>query len=300
MPDFVLAVDIGGTNIRVARVSDTGRISHHLEAVTPPKGGAAVIDEVLKLLDQIPRQRVRALGVDVPGVAYQNGDVWAPNIRAWKRFPLGGRLREHFPFPVVVDSDRNAFVVGESWKGAARNCRDVVFVAVGTGIGAGILVDGRLLRGRHELAGCVGWMAVRDEFLPQYKEIGCLESHAAGPGIGMAASSRLKRKLTGQDVTRLAREGNEAAQEIMRQAACYLGMGLANLVSILDPEIIVLGGGVAAAGDLVLKVARQTMKQWAQPIAVRQTRLVSSRLGGAASLLGIAKLAFDAGAAHCK
>jgi glucokinase len=75
---------------------------------------------------------------------------------------------------------------------------------------------------------------------------------------------------------------------------------LANLVSILDPEIIVLGGGVAAAGDLVLKVARQTMKQWAQPIAVRQTRLVSSRLGGAASLLGIAKLAFDAGAAHCK
>jgi glucokinase len=297
MPEFVLAADIGGTKIRVARVSDAGRISHRREAATPAKGGAAVVDELLRLLEQIPQHGVRALGVDVPGVAYQNGDVWAPNIRGWKRFPVGASLRKQLRFPVVVDSDRNAFVVGESWKGAARNCRNVVFVAVGTGIGAGILVDGRLLRGQHELAGCVGWMAVRDEFLPQYQEAGCLESHAAGLGIGAAASSRLQRKLTAQDVARLAGEGDEAAQEIMREAACYLGMGLANLVSTVDPEIIVLGGGVAEAGDMVLKVARQTMKQWAQPIAVRQTRLVRSRLGGAASLLGIAKLAFDASAA---
>jgi glucokinase len=293
MPDFVLAVDIGGTNIRVARVSSAGRISHRFEAATPPGGGVAVIDTVVKLLERVPQKNVRALGVDVPGLAYSNGDVWAPNIPGWKRIPLGKELREQLQLPVVVESDRNAFVVGETWKGAAHGCSDVVFLAVGTGIGAGILAGGHLLRGHDGLAGCMGWMAVRDEFLPQYSKFGCLESHAAGIGIGIAASRRLKRKVTAQDAFQLAVRGDKRAQEVLREAGCYLGLALANLVSTLNPEIIVLGGGVAEAGELLLKSARETMMLWAQPIAVRQTRLVRSRLGGAASLLGMAKMALD-------
>jgi glucokinase len=293
MPDFVLAVDIGASNIRAAKVSDTGRISHHFEAATPRKGGTAVVDAVLELLKKIPRKDVRALGVDVPGLAYSNGDCWAPNIQGWKRMCLGKRLREQLQLPAIVESDRNAFVVGEAWKGAARGCRDVIFVAIGTGIGAGILVNGHLLRGHNELAGCVGWMAVRDEFLPHYAKMGCLESHAAGVGIGLAASRRLERKMAAQDVTLLAVQGDKCAREILEEAGYYLGLCLANLVSILNPEIIVLGGGVAAAGELVLCSARKAMMRWAQPIAVRQTRLVCSSLGGAASLLGVAKLAFD-------
>ncbi len=293
MPDFVLAADIGGTKIRVARVSEAGRASYRFEARTPRAGGAAVVDATLELLRKIPLKNVRALGVCVPGLAYGNGDAWAPNIRGWKRMPLGDRLRVQLRLPVVVDSDRNAFVVGEMWKGAARGCRDAIFVAVGTGIGAGIIVDGRLLRGHGELAGSVGWMAVRDQFLPEYKKVGCLESHAAGPAIGIAASRRLKSTLTAQDVAGLAMGGDKRAKEALSQAGSYLGLCLANLVSTLNPEIIVLGGGVAEAGGLVLKAARRTMMRWAQPIAVRQTRLVCSRLGGAASLLGIARLALD-------
>ncbi|HEX4020832.1 MAG TPA: ROK family protein [Acidobacteriaceae bacterium] len=293
MPDFVIAADIGGTKIRVAKVSETGQMSHRSETATPPGGGTAVIGAVLTLLQRIPRQNVRALGVDIPGLAYKNGDVWAPNIPGWKRMPLGRRLREQLQLPVIVESDRNAFVVGEAWKGAARDCRDVIFLAVGTGIGAGILVDGHLLRGHRELAGCVGWMSVRDKFLPQYAKVGCLESHAAGIGIGVTASRGRKRKLTAQDVTQLAIQGDKRAQQVLHQAGCYLGLALANLVSILNPEIIVVGGGVAEAGELILKPARQTMKRWAQPIAVRQTRIVHSRLKGAASLLGVAKLAFE-------
>ncbi|HZY62164.1 MAG TPA: ROK family protein [Edaphobacter sp.] len=293
MPDCVLAADIGGTSIRVAKVSDTGRISHRLETPTPSGGGAEVVKVLIKLLDQIPRENVRAVGVDVPGLAYPNGDVWAPNIRGWKRMPLGKQLRKHFPLPVIVESDRNAFVVGEAWKGAARGSGNVVFVAVGTGIGTGILADGRLLRGHGELAGCVGWLAVRDEFLPQYAKMGCLESHAGGIGIGLAASHRLGRRVTAHEVCQLATQGDKQAQEILEEAGRYLGFALANLVSILNPEIIVVGGGVLEAGDLVLKEARQTMRRWAQPLAVRQTRLVRSRLGGAASLLGVARLALQ-------
>ncbi len=294
MPDYVLAADLGGTNIRVARVSSSGRISHHRRALTPPDGGVAVVDALVSLLEEIPHKGVRALGVDVPGLAYQSGDVWAPNLRGWKRMPLGARLRERLHLPVVVESDRNALVVGEAWKGAARNCRNVIFLAVGTGIGAGILADGRLLRGHGELAGSVGWMAVRDQFLPQYRKTGCLESHAAGPGIGLAARRLLRRDVSAPEVAGLAAKGDRRAQQILERAGYYLGLALANLVSTLNPEMIVLGGGVTEAGDLVLKTARETMMRWAQPIAVRQVRLVRSQLGDAASLLGVARLALDA------
>src|ERR1035437_4087010 len=249
MPDFVLAVNIGGTNIRVARVSSAGRISHCFEAATPPVGGIAVIDTVVKLLERVPQKNVRALGVDDPGRAHSNGDAWAPNIPGWKRIPLGKELRERLQLPVVVESDRNAFVVGETWKGASHGCSDVVFLAVGTGIGAGILAGGHLLRGYARLAGCMGWMAVRDQFLPQYSKFGCLERHASGLGIGIAASRRLKRKVTAQDAFQLAVKGDKRAQEVLREAGCYLGLALANLVSTLNPEIIVLGGGVAEAGE---------------------------------------------------
>lgn len=293
MPEFVLAADIGGTNIRVARVSDAGRISHWLKAATPKKGGAAVIKTLIELLEEIPREGAQALGVAIPGLAYRNGDVWAPNIRGWKRISLGDKLRETMRLPVIVDSDRNAFVVGEAWKGAARNCENVIFVAVGTGIGAGILIDGKLVRGYHELAGCVGWMAVCDEFRPQYAKAGCLESHAAGIGIGATASRRLKRNVSAHEVFTLATQGDKRAEKVLREAGCYLGMALANLVSTLDPEVIVLGGGVAQAGDLMFKAAQQAMVRWGQPLAVRRTRLVNSQLGESASLLGIARLAFD-------
>jgi len=294
MPDYVLAADIGGTKIRVARVSSTGSISHHKWALTPPAGGAAVVEAVAGLLEQIPRKGVQALGVDVPGLAYGNGNVWAPNIRGWRRMPLGVRLHQRLHLPVVVESDRNAFVAGEAWKGAARDCRNVIFLAVGTGIGAGILADGRLLRGHGELAGSVGWMAVRDRYLPQYRKTGCLESHAAGPGIAIAARRLLRRDISAPEVARLAAQGDPRAQRILERAGYYLGLALANLVSTLNPEMIVVGGGVAEAGDPVLKKAREAMMQWGQPIAVRSVRLVRSQLGDAASLLGVAKLAFDA------
>jgi glucokinase len=293
MPQYVLSADLGATNIRVARVSSTGRISYLTHVPTPAAGGTAVVEALARLLGEIPRQGVRGIGVDVPGLAYEDGDVWAPNIRGWKRMPLGRLLRNKMGLPVVVDSDRNAFVMGEAWKGVARNCSNVVFLAVGTGIGAGILVDGRLLRGSGELAGCLGWMAVSNQYLPQYRKVGCLESHVAGPGIGLAASRKLGRRVSAEETTRLATEGNLRAREVLSDTGAFLGLALANLVSTLNPEMIVIGGGVAEGGTLLLKKARQTMMRWGQPIAVHQVRLKLSQLGNAASLLGAARLAFE-------
>ena len=289
----VLAVDIGGSKIAGARVNRAGRISDYIEIRTPAAGGLRVVEAVVQLLAQITRQGAGAIGADVPGLADPDGRVWAPNIRGWERMPLGAILRKKFRLPTLIESDRNAFVVGEAWKGAARNCRDVVFLAVGTGIGAGILAGGKLLRGHRELAGCAGWMAIRGQFLPIYGKMGCLESLAGGTGIGLAGSRRFGRKMTARDLTTLARQGNRNAKLLLEQAGRDLGLGLANLVDVLNPEVIVIGGGVAEAGNLLIGPARKTMKRWAQPLAARQVRVVRSALGAKASLLGVAKLAFD-------
>lgn len=293
MGRFALVVDLGGTKIAAARVDSAGKITHHVVVSTPAGGGKAVVAAVIDTLQQLPQQGICALGVDVPGLAYADGSVWAPNLPGWKRMPLSTMLNAHFGLPTLVESDRNAFVTGEAWQGAARNCHDVVFLAIGTGIGAGIISGGRLLRGSGELAGCLGWMATGSHFLPRYKDIGCLESHLAGPGIAREASRIRKTATTTRELIQLARRGDPEAKKVIAQTGEYLGLALANLVSILNPEMIVVGGGVAAAGNLLLAPARNTMRQWVQPLAGKQMRIVRSRLGARAALLGMAKMAFD-------
>lgn len=294
MGKFVIASDIGGTKIAVARVNDTGIISDRREAPTPREGGNAVFEKLLTLLREIPQPNVTAIAVDVPGLAYRDGSVWAPNIKGWQKFHLQEKLQRAFSVPVLVESDRNAFVVGEVWKGAAKGHKNAIFLVVGTGIGAGILADGRLIRGHGELSGSVGWMAVRNEFLPSYAAIGCTESLSAGPAIAKMATERFQREVTCADVTQLARRGDETARAVLSEAGHSLGLLLANLVSMFNPSVIVIGGGVAQAGDFIVYPAIEEMKRWAQPIAVRQVRVLISRLGNSAGLLGVAKLAFEA------
>ncbi len=290
---LALVADLGGTKIAAARVDDTGRITHRLRVPTPPAGGIAVVDAIAQLLRKLPAKGACAVGVDVPGLAHPSGVVWAPNIPGWERMPLAGMLAERMQLPVVVDSDRNAFVTGEAWQGSAQGCRDVVFVMVGTGIGAGIISGGRLIRGHGELSGCAGWMAVRDRFRRGYESVGCLEFHAAGPGIARAAGRIFHEPLTAREVVKLARARDRRAQRVLAGAGHYLGLALANLVDILNVEMIVIGGGVAAAGNLLLDPARRTMRQWAQPLAVKQVRITRSRLGERAGVLGAARLCFD-------
>jgi glucokinase len=294
-PHAVWAVDIGGTKIAAARVGRSGNLSDYAEIPTPAAGGRKVVEAVVEMLERMPTKGIGGIGVDVPGLAWPDGRVCAPNIPGWKRMPVGPELKKHFGLPTLVESDRNAFVMGEAWQGAARNCSDVIFLAVGTGIGAGIRAGGRLLRGHGELAGSVGWMALRNQYQPVYKSIGCFESHASGTGIGLAASKEFGRKLSASELAAMARRGNRKAKQLLERAGHDLGLGLANLVDVLNPQVIVIGGGVAAAGNLVLDVARKTMKQWGQPLAVKQVRVVRSRLGAQAPLLGAAKLAFE----HC-
>jgi glucokinase len=301
----VLAVDLGGTKLAVALVNRTGKVLRQKSMIVDLSSTLAPVRQIVELARELAcgkgvRGCIAAVGVAVPGLVRRDETVWAPNLPGWKRMALARRLYQALGVPVVVESDRNAAVLGEAWRGAARGKNDAIVLMLGTGIGAGILSGGRLVRGAHELSGCAGWMVVADEYGPEARRAGQLESLAAGPAIASAAKRALARgigglleeipaeRITAYEVAEAARRGDPVSIEVYLEAGRLLGYCVANLVSLFDPEIVVIGGGLAKASDLFLDVLRKAMKERAQPIAGKQVRVVASRLGSEANLLGVA------------
>jgi len=252
---------------------------------------------------------VKAMGVAVPGIADpRTGRVWAPNIQGWDDYPLRDELRDGLSdsaVKIVVDCDRAAYILGEAWQGAARGCRDAIFVAVGTGIGAGVLVDGRVLRGEGGIAGAIGWLALDRPFLSEYSDCGCFESHASGQGLARAARDLLVRRkgyrgrlldkpsITARDVFEAYERRDEVAREVLEQAVVYWGMAAANLISLLNPEALIFGGGVFGPARRFLDEIAAEARRWAQPVSARRVRFEASALGGDAGLYGAAYLALQ-------
>ena len=281
----VLAVDFGGTKTTIARVDEQGVVRDRQR--TP--AARALGDSV----DQVARRAgdTAAVGIIVPGIyAAATGHAWCPNLWGPDEVPLWAALRERIAVPVVVDSDRSGYVLGEAWLGAARGLRDVVFVAIGTGIGVGILSGGRVLQGAHGIAGAAGWFALDPAWNDAYGATGCWEAESAGPAI-----ARHFGAADAATVVQAARDGDPRALDALDRAARYCGMGIANLVSLLNPEAVVLGGGVVqGAGDLLLDRIRADVRRWAQPIAAARCRIDVTQLGEDAGLFGAARLALDA------
>ena len=286
----VFAADLGGTKLACAVVDANGKfVARHTEPVDTSSPKAPVAQIVRAAAKLLPAgTQYAAAGVAVPGLARSDGTVWAPNLPGWKRMPLARLLRAKLRVPVVVESDRNAVVLGEVWKGAARGKRDAIVLILGTGIGAGILSGGRLIRGAHELGGCAGWLRVTEEPSAEASKCGGLESLAAGPAIARAA-----KRDTAEDAAHLARSGDRAARRAFRRAGHLLGLGVANLVSLFDPEVVVLTGGLANAMDLFQEELTCTALANCQPLLSGTVQLRVSKLGAKANLYGIARLALE-------
>jgi len=289
----VIAIDLGGTKLTTAVVDHNGRVSGRTKRPARRAGLQATVEQIessiRESLDAAQAADVDAVGLIVPGIfSKHTGEAWAPNLWGHAQVPLLAELRRGLKTPVTIDSDRAGYVLGEQWLGAARGLKDVVFLAVGTGIGAGILSGGRLLDGAGGVAGAVGWFALNRLHKEQYGAIGCWESEAAGPAL----ARRLNAK-SAEDVVAAARAGDPAALAAVEETAHYLGLGIANLVSVLNPEMVVLGGGLMQAGDLFLPTIRRVMPEWAQPVSAQQARIELTQLGEDAGLLGAARLAFD-------
>lgn len=285
--EHVIAVDLGGTKLAVALADARGRLRRRVVEPVDTSSGTSVLDQIVRMVRAADDGRgAPAVGVAVPGLVRRDGTVWAPNLPGWDAFPLARRLRQRLRIPVHVESDRNAVVLGEAWRGAARGKSDVVVLIVGTGIGAGILSGGRLVRGAHELSGCAGWLVVSDDRNGWSARCGSLESMTAGPAVARAFGSDTAAAADA------ARRGDRAAQEIFTTAGRLLGYGVANLISLFDPEVVVLTGGLTNAAELFLDELKRAMLERAQPLSAPKVDIIVSILQADASLLGAAKLAF--------
>ncbi|MGX5820353.1 ROK family protein [Chitinophaga lutea] len=299
----VLAIDLGGTKMAAAVFGREGDVLHERTDALDGRTGGAVGAMIASAVREM-RDDVQAVGIAVPGISRQQaGTVWAPNIPGWEDYPLLREAQEAAgDIPVYIESDRSCYILGETWKGNAAGCRDAIFLAVGTGIGAGILTDGRLLHGAADIGGAIGWMALERPYRDGFTSCGCFESRASGEGIArtaaaMAAANHydgpLKNTLpTAAEVFEAYAAQDRIAVSVIRQAVELWGMATANLVSLFNPEKIIFGGGVFGPAVTFLPDIAQEAARWAQPISMRQVRLEASALGNRAGLYGAAFLAF--------
>lgn len=310
----VIALDLGGTKLAAAIISEGGDILFSETVLLEKRVGVEVgqmISQQARLFVQKAKSEnivVSSIGVCVPGIAHaKTGRVWAPNIPGWDDYPLVEELKSNTDdnnICIKLDSDRACYILAETWKGNARGCSDAIFLGVGTGIGAGILVNGQVLRGAHDIGGAIGWLALHHTFEEKYIQCGCFEYHASGEGLVKVASELLAEnkfpgsilaKTTGplstRDIFDAYDSSDQLAVSVVNNAIKYWGMAVANLVSLFNPEKIIFGGGVFGPALRFLDAIYDESKKWAQPISIGQVQLQGSALGPEAGLFGAGYLA---------
>ena len=313
--DLVCAVDLGGTNLRAANVDRGGRIHELIRKATPKTDKA---EEIVSAIAAAVREcesngakrgaRVQAISVVVPGsVQVETGLVVnAPNVPSLPGFRLADALQNELGRAVLIENDANAAAIGEQWQGAARGCQTIVCLTLGTGVGGGIVLDGRLWRGVDGTAGEVGHMTVEPSGVPcKCGNTGCLEVYASGTaivrmareGLALSSESRLRDvpaiELSAEKIHRVAAAGDRLALEVFQTVGRYLGIATATLINVLNPEMIVVGGGVSAAWDLFGERARDEVMKRAFPAPAQRCQIRRAECRDSAGLIGAAWLAFE-------
>jgi glucokinase-like ROK family protein len=306
---YVVGVDFGATHLNLLVADLSSRILEEIEyAIDIQRGPEACLADadmhVRELLAKagIGLQDVLAFGVDVPGpIVSEAGMVVAPPIMpGWDRYPIRDRLEKMWERQVSINNDAEMGVLGEWASGAGRGERDLVFIKVGTGIGAGLLIDGQIYRGVTGSAGEIGHLTI-DENGPLCAcgNHGCLEAVAGGRAIAQQAQQAVQRgertslsnfhpveSITAREVGAAARRGDLLSQQILTRAGTHIGIAIAGLVNMFNPGMIIIGGGVAQNGDIILEPIRQAVQRRSLPAATRIVRITTSMLGRRSSSMG--------------
>jgi glucokinase len=312
---LILGVDVGGTNVVVGTVAEDGSALYGLqkERTRTTDGPEAVVQQIAMMVERsleatgtaLARDDLNVVGVGIgsPGpLDTKRGVVLTTPNLGWTNFPLRDRVSEAVDLPATLDNDANCAIFGEWWRGAARGGRVVVGLTVGTGIGGGIVLDGRIFHGASDIAGEFGHMSI-DSTGRRCKcgNYGCLEAYASGSaiadraveGIEVGAETRLPEyvngeldTITAQVVYDAAHDGDEYALEVIEDTARFLGTGVANLINIFNPEIAVICGGVTAAGERLFGPLRKEVALRAFKPAVDVCRIVPGDLPGTAGVYG--------------
>ncbi len=316
---LVAGVDIGATSIDLGIADFSGKLLVRFsEPASVKDGPIRILGRVCSLLENLLHQKnlrsdtLMGIGVGVPGpVDFTVGTLVSPPIMpGWDRYPIIQTIQQWFPTSnVVVDNDVNVMALGEICEGAGRGVDNLIFVKIGTGIGAGIICDGKIYRGASGCAGDIGHIGVyKTGPLCHCGNRGCLEAIAAGPAIAersleaaRAGKSPILLKyyerngniLRAEDVGNASREGDALAIEVIRESGQFIGDVLAGLVNFYNPGMIVIGGGVSNLGDLLLSSIRQTVLRRSLPLATRDLLIVFSEIGPDAGVIGAINLAMD-------
>ena len=308
--NVIFAADLGGTHLRAATVDHKGEIQFRFKQNTPQaKDASAIVDAIVAAVRECQKQsEITAVSLVVPGtVKVEEGAVVkAPNLPCLDGFRLAAALTEQLDLPAILENDANAAAVGEMWRGAAVGCKTIICVTLGTGVGGGIILDGRLWRGVDGAAAEIGHMCV-DPFggvACTCGSRGCLEVFASATALvrmTREASPRYpdsvlqgNERLTAESIFLAGKQGDELALEIFRRMGVYLGIGLANLINILNPEMIVIAGGVVNGWDLFEKHMHQQVEERAFPLLAARVKIERAKCSDDAGLLGAARLGFKA------
>ena len=309
---LAVGVDIGGTKIAAIRISPEGEITASTVRPTPAADQTAAMPAIEAAAAEVMADGVSAIGVGMAGlIDIHSGTLLSTPNLTWRNLPLADGLEKRFGLPVTVNNDATVAAWAESRLGASRGHADSLFVGVGTGIGGGIVTGGRLLRGAHGLAGEIGHVIVEpDGPLCGCGNRGCWEQVASGLAIARAGrravteepDSEIARlaggdplRATGELVTQAAQGGDAVAIAILATVGRRLGEGIAGLVNVLDPEVVVIGGGVGEAGDVLLGPLREAFLASVEGADVRpDVPIVPAQLGNDAGAIGAGLLALDA------
>ena len=312
---YIIGIDLGGTNIVAGAMPDDGsrQLAIQSQATRPEDGAEAVVDRIVDSINAViaqtcsetgaTRRDFTGVGIGSPGPLNRERGIVivTPNL-GWRDYPLRDRISERVKLPATLDNDANCATLGEWWQGAAKGARNVVGMTIGTGIGGGIIIDGRLYHGSTDVAGEIGHTTI-DSTGRRCKcgNYGCLEAYASGPSIAERAREALSggevsilttmvegklEAISAQTVYDAAKRGDVLAREVVRDTARFLGAGIANLLNIFNPDVVVLAGGVTQAGDWLFEPLRAEVKRRAFRPAVEACEIVPGTLPGTAGVVG--------------
>jgi glucokinase len=296
MSALAVGVDVGGTKATVVRIDADGMVQDRTRVVTPADDVPTLLETMRQAVASVWDPAVVAVGVGAAGLVERGtGRVrYAPNI-AWREVEIPALLAE-FDVPVIVDNDCNAAAVGELRAGAGRDVSDFLYVGVGTGIGGGIVSEGRVVRGAHGFAAEIGHIVVEPGGVVCGCGVrGCWETVASGSALDRLGRERLGGGATGRDVVDAARAGDRVAAQIVAEVGARLGEGIAGLINVLDPAIVIVGGGAAVgAGDLLLDPARERARTTIEGADHRpEVPVVAAALGEDGAAIGAALWALE-------
>lgn len=308
---YAIGIDIGGTKVAGALVDENGAIIREARVATPVSDPVALVDAVVGLVTDLRAgEKVLGVGVAMAGfIDHQQANVIYGTNFGWKNFPLKSEIEAKLDVPVIIENDANAAGWAEYRFGAGQGHQHMVMLTLGTGVGGAIIVDGKMLRGGFGVAGELGHMRVVPDGIPcGCGQRGCIESYASGTALlrtanelvdsGDASGKRLAElqaqagQLTGAEVYQALVEGDPGAVQLLRNLASWLGQAIASLSAILDPEIVVIGGGVSQAGDLLLEPLREAFRKYAPAGGFRpELAIVTAEFVNDAGVVGAADLA---------